>query len=367
MSHNVWRCKTISLEDITTSGGIYHSRACKGKRCIGVLGKLKMTIKVYNRNNILYIRYTIPGLKIYKRESTGLKDTPENRSRVEIIVQEKRLSLLKKEYRLKEEKMLLSDAWEMFYEHRKKLTDHTDTYLYAYNLLKEFFGDIEITNFTEDNLLDFKQFLTGRGAHNTAVTYLNHIRTFFDFLVKRKKLKENFVPKLSNIDMPIVVIPKAHIKKIMNAAKRRDPEQYKYYWFLYLSGFRRSEGLSIKGNNIHLDRRVLDVYNSKKNRWDVFPLIRGLGVFLKDYKKYGDKNLFTFEEDYVTKEFTKLCKSLEYSYTLHDLRRTFGTEMAKIVKPVALMALMRHKDIRTTMKYSKGDLGDLPKDAFKPI
>jgi integrase len=37
--------------------------------------------------------------------------------------------------------------------------------------------------------------------------------------------------------------------------------------------------------------------------------------------------------------------------SLHDLRRTFGSRWAKLVKPAVLMRLMRHENIQTTMAY----------------
>jgi integrase len=35
----------------------------------------------------------------------------------------------------------------------------------------------------------------------------------------------------------------------------------------------------------------------------------------------------------------------------HDLRRTFATEMAKVLKPIELRAIMRHSNIQTTLSY----------------
>jgi integrase len=46
----------------------------------------------------------------------------------------------------------------------------------------------------------------------------------------------------------------------------------------------------------------------------------------------------------------------------HDLRRAFGTRWSKLVKPVRLQLLMRHKEIETTLKYyvdqEAGDFAD---------
>ena len=44
--------------------------------------------------------------------------------------------------------------------------------------------------------------------------------------------------------------------------------------------------------------------------------------------------------------------------TAHDLRRSFGTRWARVLKPAALKRLMRHTSIETTMRYYVGDDAD---------
>ena len=52
--------------------------------------------------------------------------------------------------------------------------------------------------------------------------------------------------------------------------------------------------------------------------------------------------------------------------TAHDLRRSFGTRWAKLLKPAALKRLMRHTSIETTMRYYVGgDADDIAEEIWK--
>jgi integrase len=41
--------------------------------------------------------------------------------------------------------------------------------------------------------------------------------------------------------------------------------------------------------------------------------------------------------------------------TVHDLRRSFGRRLSRIVRPAQLQVMMRHRSLETTMKYYVGD------------
>ena len=70
------------------------------------------------------------------------------------------------------------------------------------------------------------------------------------------------------------------------------------------------------------------------------------------YKNKKGENLFSLSQDYVLKLFQKKLKELNLpKYTLHDIRRTFGSHYATKVNQIELMKLMRHKDIKTTLEY----------------
>jgi len=51
------------------------------------------------------------------------------------------------------------------------------------------------------------------------------------------------------------------------------------------------------------------------------------------------------------KFWNRARKTLKHPYTLHDIRRTFGTRMSKKLMPNELMKVMRHADIKVTMRH----------------
>src|SRR5262249_54157433 len=53
----------------------------------------------------------------------------------------------------------------------------------------------------------------------------------------------------------------------------------------------------------------------------------------------------------VSRRFGKLAKAANLSITLHDLRRSFGCRYAASVPAPVLQRLMRHADIKTTLRY----------------
>lgn len=53
----------------------------------------------------------------------------------------------------------------------------------------------------------------------------------------------------------------------------------------------------------------------------------------------------------VVQEYQRAGKASQKFASAHDLRRAFGTRWSLLVRPPILMAMMRHADIQTTMKY----------------
>lgn len=329
-----------------------------------------MKVTVYPRGGKLYIRYTIPGTRKTKRFSTGFENNPYGKEQAEIKAQEIRLSLLlKKDHRLTN-RLSLEEAYEVFITNRKKRTIHTANYEYTYDELVRFGNkDNILSRFDEDFFLDFKLHLKTKGlSHNTIVNYLNHSRTMFKFFADKKWIDQNPVIKLSSIKMPIVVITKEHLKSIFKYFKEINLDYYNYLKMLYLSGFRRTEATTVKRKDLLFERKKINLYNSKENRWDLFPMIRGLDKFLSSYKSLDPEEfLFPISPIQATKYFRQHMSKLNLSYTLHDFRRTFGTEEAKNYMPADLMKLMRHLDIKTTLEYYiDGSLDNFHPKSTKP-
>jgi integrase len=328
-----------------------------------------LKVSIYPRGHKLYIRISNGSAKP-ERIATGYDNNPEGWRLAEIIVQKERLNILEQNDRALHNRFTLDEAFKVFIEHRKKVCTRYEKYIKVNMEFSRFTHNAEITDITEDNCLDFKNSLLKKLAHNTVSGYLNHLRIIFNFYYKKKKwISENPVPSLKLELSPFNIIPREHLKKIFKYYKNK-PGRIDYFKFLYLSGFRSQEAAAVRRKDLFFDRKMVQVGNTKGKRIELFPMIRGLDTFLQQYKGLKpDERLFKVNPPAISVEFSKICvdKIKLPPYTMHDFRRTFGTEMAKLIMPPQLMKLMRHIDIRTTMKYYiEIDLNELNRKNFKP-
>lgn len=139
--------------------------------------------------------------------------------------------------------------------------------------------------------------------------------------------------------------------------------------FAYMTGWRISELLSLRWEDVDLDARTALTRHSdnKGGRDELVPLhpvvvehlerIRGFGRLVFPWPHAGPMLWRTFHrlqrlagihlpcrEDH---EHTASCAV----YGFHDLRRAFATINAARMDPASLQRLMRHKDFKTTLKY----------------
>ena len=101
------------------------------------------------------------------------------------------------------------------------------------------------------------------------------------------------------------------------------------------------------------------------NRNDIFPLNIENGILLKFLKSFRKNSGRVFEvNQWAVKNFQKAIESINTEkkktdkkfkdipkYTIHDIRRTFGSKYANRLMPIELMKLMRHKELSTTLRY----------------
>ncbi len=314
---------------------------------------------IFPRGNKLWIKYRPSDSAKPVRESLNLPNNPEGRKAANIKKREKEIELLRGITRRSKGFIKFSEAFSSFIERKKKETDSYEVYIYAKDALINYNdSDPYIHQLDKEFFLDLKNYLIKKKSHNTASTYLNHLKTIFAYFIEENLISsKNPVCKIQPIKMPIVTISSLDRDIIFEYFSKINPGFNKYINLLYLSGFRRSEALSLYGKNILFERKIIQVYNSKEKRWEDFPMIRNLDKYFENNIIKADERFFGYTGDYVTHYFNKHVKklNLDIHYSLHDFRRTFGMEMARIVKPLKLKALMRHNDIRTTMKYYVDD------------
>ena len=117
--------------------------------------------------------------------------------------------------------------------------------------------------------------------------------------------------------------------------KLHDERQYVFIKLLYLTGFRKGELLSLRGQDIDMDRRLIFVDNRKGNRIDKFPIDDALFNFLHTIKVPKGK-LITYSVNGL-RFWNRAIKRMGLThYSLHDIRRLYATRMAHRLQPYEL-------------------------------
>lgn len=118
--------------------------------------------------------------------------------------------------------------------------------------------------------------------------------------------------------------------------------------FVYLTGTRRSEALSIKNTDVNMDGNVLHIPGTKTEKSDRYCPLHPLAKKIVQLCK-PDKNgiLFPMAKDVPTHAMEKIIKG----YRLHDLRHTFGTIAICVQKldPKTVAMYMGHSSINMTL------------------
>jgi integrase len=89
--------------------------------------------------------------------------------------------------------------------------------------------------------------------------------------------------------------------------------------------------------------------------------------------------MFKLNREYILKPFQKCIVAINKEqkeknkkwidiprYTIHEIRKSFGSKYASKLKPISLMKLMRHSNIETTLRYYiQLDVVDIAKELNK--
>ena len=228
-----------------------------------------------------------------------------------------------------------------------------DLYETAINHLIRFYGTdrIAITAIKLDRIKKFRQYLLDKNfSVHTVFTYFVHIRTFFSYCVEQGYISTNPVLKLKKSTVEKRVIPGDMMHRLLWYFKLHDKKQYEFIKLLYLTGFRKGELLSLRGEDIDLERRLIFVNNTKGNRIDKFPIDDALFNFLQTIKIPRGR-IVTYSANGL-RFWNRGIKRMGLThYSLHDIRRLYATRMAHRLQPYELNKLLRHKDMNTTLKH----------------
>ncbi len=206
--------------------------------------------------------------------------------------------------------------------------------------------------------------------------YLATLTTFCRWCVKRHRMESNPVVDVEKVDESKDVRRERRALSVddLNALLDAVPAHYRIgYQLLMGTGLRRSELLALRWGDVKLNAPLpfiqLRAGDTKSKRADVLPLRADLADVLRKAK--GDAD----EGETVVKVLPRIPTHRRYLAAagiawlddagrradIHCLRHSYGTLLSKGgVSPREAMSLMRHTDLRLTMKtYTDPRIFDL--------
>lgn len=341
-----------------------------------------------DKNGYLFLKHSVNGKP--KVESLKMKDTKDNRKKAEFIKKQKEIEIKLNNHAQPLKDITIEQAYIGFIKHKDFAVKTVKVYRNLFDKIYTILNKNSFLSEVNNNfVLNFKNSMSGL-SENSKALYLRHLKVFVNYLLKNK-----FITHEVNIEIPkletkqISVIPEEHQDLILSYLSKDNVEmfekiidnnisygmyktedklrQYEFIKFLVLTGFRKTEALALRWENIDFDNKVIIVRNFKGKRTELFPMHEELEhLLVKMNKDRGDK-LFLHSSD-GTKFWYRMLNTLKLpKYGLHMIRKSFATKLVKNnVSVFDAMKLLRHQDVKTTIKYyAKADMQKLSDELNK--
>ncbi len=277
-----------------------------------------------------------------------------------------------------------------FLQNDKKLSDNTlQSYRRDILQFEKFLdaNDINFSKATEENIEDYLKELQKEGKKtSTASRSLATIRSFYQYLLRTKKVKED--PTVS-IQSPKIekrvpsVLTSEEVELLLDQPKDVDLKGTRdkaMLEFAYATGMKVTEIIDLNIDDVNFDENTVLCSNGKKAR--IIPLGTLAEKALKEYvedarpimvKDETNKALFVnVNGDRLTRQgFWKIVKyykeqaHIEKDITPHVLRHSFATHLLQNGADLkSIQAVLGHSDISSTQIYAQFQTPEL-KNIYK--
>lgn len=277
-----------------------------------------------------------------------------------------------------------------FLQNDKKLSDNTlQSYRRDILQFEKFLdaNDINFSKATEENIEDYLKELQKEGKKtSTASRSLATIRSFYQYLLRTKKVKED--PTVS-IQSPKIekrvpsVLTSEEVELLLDQPKDVDLKGTRdkaMLEFAYATGMKVTEIIDLNIDDVNFDENTVLCSNGKKAR--IIPLGKLAEKALKEYvedarpimvKDETNKALFVnVNGDRLTRQgFWKIVKyykeqaHIEKDITPHVLRHSFATHLLQNGADLkSIQAMLGHSDISSTQIYAQFQTPEL-KNIYK--
>ncbi|WP_236546365.1 tyrosine-type recombinase/integrase [Anoxybacillus sp. PDR2] len=196
--------------------------------------------------------------------------------------------------------------------------------------------------------------------------HLNTLRSFYKYSIKKGWTKENVVAPIDQLKAPKkerTFIDEKEYQQLVNAIEH--PTIKTIIQFLFFTGLRITECLSLTLEDVDLEEETIFVQNGKGNKQRKIPISPKLLPVLIDYKENirpdTESNFFfalaktgKVSDVYVNRILHETTKKLGWKkkVTCHVLRHSFASNLVKNnVHIVHIQKLLGHADLKTTSVY----------------
>ena len=319
----------------------------------------------YEKRGLWYFDIIVEGKRITK--NTYLKATRANIKEADKIIKEVEDMVASKKYLLSTGKSLVQFVDIFKREHLSlKSESHQGVFKDALgHFYKIVPRETKLDEITSEHTARFIEHLKPLVTNSTLLTYITYMKIFFNYLVEeeiisRNPFRKKQIPK--RIKNNIVFFNEKMIEDIMNLAKERDINYYKFLRMLLLTGQRPIDVLNLTVGSVDLENNIINFNISKTQKQILFPIYNDLRHFIDTDLAYicdmdGDQKIFyNFNSEIVHKRFQRIKKSLgiieKNIYTLKTFRKTFASFLAsKGIDKTKIADLLGHEDVSTTRKY----------------
>lgn len=254
----------------------------------------------------------------------------------------------------------------------KQLTPNSITSLnYCVGLWVKYCGDKNISAYTPR---DYHTFILGINSYGLSQQsqglVTRTLYALFNYYVQSEVIPKNIITVIRPANKKPVAIPKEDLQLILTKLREKNIEAYNFTKFLYLSGFRIGEAVSLMWEDVDFKKNIIIVRNTKAKRLDMLPLLSDLKKHLLSLPSYNN-NLRVFPK-YTSTDGLKFFNRIQEEiwgvgnrrYSLHQLRKTFVTKLiSEGVSMFNVKTLARHSDVRTTMAfYAEVNINNIRKE-----
>ncbi|KIL45565.1 hypothetical protein KP77_28570 [Jeotgalibacillus alimentarius] len=229
-------------------------------------------------------------------------------------------------------------------------------------------GPVYVDDITTEDIEVYLKMLKDEKGYKASSRnrHLNSLRAFYKYVNKKGISTKNPTAPIDQVKVQKQERTYLTEEEINLLVKEiRHPIIKMIVQFLFMSGLRISECLSLKLSDVDLEKGVIYVKNGKGKKDRNVPISTKLNPLLTQYLKkvrpkttsdhfFATKKTGKISAAYVNRVLQESVKTLGWNkrVTAHTMRHSFASQLVvRNVNPVSIQKLLGHSDLKTTSIY----------------